>query len=299
MKKPDFLIVGAAKSGTTSLYGYLKQHPEIFMPEIKECRYFSGIGNKNMNPFSGMAHARVVSDSREYYRLFQNARKRMAGEASPDYLYYHETSVKNILDELGKGTKIIIMLRNPVDRAFSNYCHILKEGFDQMTFAALLEKEEDWKRSGVWYGFFCQDPGRYFLAVKNYLENFEAVKVIKFEDFVKDPASSMRDVCEFLDIDPSFRFREPAFQNSTALPKNKFLHSLLTKPGPVKTAVKRIAVTFLPEKKIQSRLKALASKNMAKPHFEEQMKERLRVEYMADMERLERIVKIKISDWKE
>ena len=121
-KLPNFLIVGAAKCGTSSLHNYLNQHPDIFMPsynklgmKVKEPRFLIKDLVKNRLPNG-------VWSFEEYKSLFTDVKNaKLVGESTVLYLYYYEHAIKNIKHYLGKDVKIIIMLRNPIDRAYSAY----------------------------------------------------------------------------------------------------------------------------------------------------------------------------------
>ncbi len=108
MNKPTFLCVGAQKAGTTSLYNIIKQHSQIFMPQKKELHFFDW-------------HENFAKGNDWYFKKFQNSEKYLArGEITPNYIY-KEYVPKRILDIIGKDVKLIFMLRNPADRAFSHY----------------------------------------------------------------------------------------------------------------------------------------------------------------------------------
>src|SRR3954462_1224231 len=124
IRKPNFLIVGAAKSGTTSLFEYLRGHPDVFMPDVKEASYFAGAGVKN---------------EADYLALFREAGPaRAVGEASGAYLYLPDTA-RAIHDLLGPRVRIIVILRNPIDMAYSLWGHMVREGGEQLGFFDALE----------------------------------------------------------------------------------------------------------------------------------------------------------------
>lgn len=137
-RKPDFFIVGAPKAGTTSIYSYLVQHPEIFMPARKE-PYFFGQWRRNSE-----------EDLRDYLRLFRGVpESKVAGEASTTYLYLQSAAEE--IKAFRPDAKIIIMLRNPVDRAYSQYWHHVRLGWVEASFEEELEAEEARLREG-WSG---------------------------------------------------------------------------------------------------------------------------------------------------
>ena len=138
-KKPDFLIVGAAKAGTTSLYYYLQQHPDIWFPKLKETKYFSskikpypqnGIGDWSID-------RAAITKSSDYYNLFKSCPDDMIkGEASPDYLLFSKDLAPIIKEELG-DIPIIISIRNPIYRAFSAYSNLLRDNREVLNFKIL------------------------------------------------------------------------------------------------------------------------------------------------------------------
>jgi hypothetical protein len=123
MRKPDFFIVGAPKSGTTAMYFYLKQHPEIFMPERKELHFFG----------SDFFAPHFVRDLKEYLKFFEGAdNKKRIGEASVWYLYSKRAAFE--IKEFNPDADIIIMLRNPVDMMYSLRETLRKKGIERASF---------------------------------------------------------------------------------------------------------------------------------------------------------------------
>ncbi len=202
---PNFLIVGAAKAGTTSLYEYLRQHPEIFMPEWKELSFFIG------DP-SGPLHK--VKKARYYFKVFADAQGYKAvGEASTSYLF-DEAAAGIIRDQLGE-IKIIIILRDPVAMSYSLYNHqVRKEGETCSTFESALTAEEGRRKSADFrqrcYGwhanYYYYHRGLYFEQVKRYLDTFgeERVKIILFDELAAATVKAVQNVYKFLGVDNTF-----------------------------------------------------------------------------------------------
>ena len=202
---PNFLIVGAAKSGTTSLYRYLRQHPDIFMPEWKELSFFTG------DPF-GPLHK--VKNPAHYHTVFSRAQTQTAvGEASTSYLY-DKSAPRLIYEALGE-IKILIILRNPVKMSYSLYNHqVRKEGETLKTFEKALAAEtsrmNDLNFKQKCYGwhanYYYFTRSQYFVQVKRYLDIFprENIKIIVFEEFIKNTLNSVQDIFKFLKVDHTF-----------------------------------------------------------------------------------------------
>lgn len=179
---PNFFIVGAANSGTTSLYGYLKQHPDVFMPALKEPHYFAQV-----SPAHEKRYLRtIIRDEAAYLRLFRKAEGYQAiGEASPSYLW--EANAPYRIRRAIPHAKIIILLRDPVERAFSHYLMDVREGLQDLPFLEALQ--EDWNQSkkGWSVSQLYVELGLYAEQVRRYLEVFgpERVLVLMFEEFTK------------------------------------------------------------------------------------------------------------------
>ena len=202
MKKPSFFIVGAARSGTTSLWQYLKNHPEVFMPEeelLKEPSFFSEDCGKRFD-LSG------------YLSIFKKTLKnhKQVGEASVAYLTDPESSQR--IYDFNPSAKIIIMLRNPAHRAYSLYSWMVQDGYEyassfekalQMEKNRVQETKSNWYKPNYYWGYLYFRSGLYHDQVERYLRLFrENVLIIKFEDFVNDIASYYREICSFLQIEP-------------------------------------------------------------------------------------------------
>jgi hypothetical protein len=225
MNKPNLFIVGAARSGTTSLWQYLKTHPAVYMPEdelLKEPTFFSRDGGPKL-------------ELNDYLSIFKQAatNRRWIGEASVAYLTDPETASR--LYEFNPAAKIIIMLRNPANRAFSLYNWMAQEGYEYASsFQEALKLEEtrvnqrkpDWYKPNYYWGYLYFRSGLYHDQVKRYLELFkENVLLIKFEDFARDPRRSYREVCSFLQI-PDVPFSLHIYNPSQATRSAKILFIL-------------------------------------------------------------------------
>jgi len=183
MTLPNFLIIGAAKSGTTALYTYLKQHPEIFMSTPKELRYFSNVSS----PPEGIPHHRAVFSLEEYKSYFDAVTDEKAyGESSPMYLYTPGTAerIRTAIPDV----KILAILRNPIDRAYSAYTHALRDWIETAeTFEEALEKEPE--RIGAGWGMLWHyaNAGYYYEQLSRYYKVFDPdqIRVFLHDDLSK------------------------------------------------------------------------------------------------------------------
>jgi hypothetical protein len=203
---PDFFIVGAQSSGTTSLYSYLKRHPQVFLPAFKEPHYFSQIATP-----PGVRYVRIhIANRAAYLDLFADAdASQMMGDASTSYLW--EPHAAERIYAVNPAAKIIIMMRDPIQRAHSQYLKDVREGIQRLPFLEALQT--DFRGADKRYGFSLLyiEHGLYFQQVKRYLELFgpDQVRVFSF-DLLKDLADRRTLVCEIADllqIDPAVAAR--------------------------------------------------------------------------------------------
>ncbi len=196
---PDFYIVGAPKCGTTSLHRYLRQHPDVFMPAVKEPNFFC-------SDFPSIQKYKTLED---YSTLFTAANKnQLVGEASPWYLYSN-AAIQNIL-QVKPDAKFIVMLRNPVDAVISYYRYMryyLVEDRDEILDAVLLE---DWGgKAKTLIRHRHANPYLKYRGIFSYAQQVERIQnivpkenllILFFEDFFSSPAKNFEQVLQFLDL---------------------------------------------------------------------------------------------------
>lgn len=237
MNFPDFLVVGAAKAGTTSIYNYLKQHPEIYMSEVKEPFFFSFYGKKPTfnGPHDAEFNHSVITGLADYQKLFAGAGNgKVRGECSNSYLYFSH-SADNIKKHI-PNCKIIIILRNPVDRAFSHYLQCKMLGQETLSFEDALAAEAEREQNNWRWHYQFTKQSLYFQQVKKYYETFhkDQIFVGLFDDLKKDTAVFFKDLLQFLnvsEINPQANF---AAHNRTGLPKSQTIHNFLRSSGKLK-----------------------------------------------------------------
>jgi hypothetical protein len=230
MRKPDFFMVGAPKCGTTAMYEFLAQHPEIFLPKTKEIHFF---GTDLYSPNYGR-------ELEKYLSLFAGARdKKRVGEASVWYLYSKRASAE--IKQFSPSASIIVMLRNPVEMIHSLHSHRLYIGTEDIEdFSEALDAEHERKLGARLPrnpypigGLFYREVGSYAAQVQRYFDAFgtEKVKVIIFDDFKADPARASREVFDFLGVSPSFAPRVRVI-NPNKKVRSKTVRDFLDQPPP-------------------------------------------------------------------
>ena len=209
MSKPNFIIVGFPKCGSTALHYYLDSHPEIYMPKQKELHYFSQNSIASMNKGPGDLAAKVsqIKTKASYYNNFNNVNKQLAiGETSPSYINYPENFSK-IKKELN-DPKIIILIRDPIKRAYSNYLHLLREGRENESFqqGLLLENKRLGNKYSDFWGYKFNSI--YFSKISKAEKCFSKVLVLTQEDLNKHTQITLQKVYKFLGVDEFYKSKK-------------------------------------------------------------------------------------------
>ena len=232
---PDFFVIGAPKSGTTSLCDYLHQHPDVFISSHKEPHHFS---------YEDDGWPRwAVRDRAEYEDLFAEARPgQVLGEGST-WTLYSEGAPKRIAAAV-PDARFVALLRHPTDRAFSNWTSNRRRGSEDMdTFEAALEAEPARvaRRGWAWHdhyvraGFYADQLERYFDAFGR-----DRVLVLLFDDLKADTPGVVRRVYEFIGVDGSFEPDTAKVHNKSYLPVSRRLHDFSRRSSRLKSTLKRV-----------------------------------------------------------
>jgi len=285
---PNFFIVGAPKAGTTSLYHYLEAHPQIFMSSVKEPNYFSYQSSLNQNLYY---KERGINNFEEYISLFEKAgNKKAIGEASVSYLFYPEAAI-NIKNAFPKS-RIIIMLRNPVERAISHYNMDYKLGYVDLTFENVIKKKYDSNLNKLYYQQFIE-LGLYYNQVKRYIELFgrENVLIIFFEDFKNHAPREVKKIFEFLDVDSGFQTDTNAKYNTFKTPRNPLIRSIY------RIKFLRVVLKKLFPQFISDLIKSIILTKNKKKFPDEATMKFLKQIYTPDIKQLEKLLNRDLNTW--
>jgi hypothetical protein len=244
MSLPNFMCIGASKSGTTSLYDILKQHYDIFLPSFKEPHFFD---------IPSVYQNGIEWYKKTYFQSLKN--EKCIGDFSPTYLF-DEHAPERILNDLGVNVKFIIILRNPVDRAYSHYLHSKRDQHESLSFkeALFLEKERFSKKDYLSYlrfsytaqGMYCQMLIRYFKFFPR--DNF---LIINFEEeFVNQRGRTINRILDFLDLENE-EFDINISSNKASKAKSTLLKEVMKKTGWWRVLIKRM----IPSLKIRQIIK--------------------------------------------
>ena len=180
----------------------------------------------------------------EYQALFKQAKPdQLCGDISPDYLYYHQNAVPKILNEKNAQVPIIIVLRNPIDRAYSSYLYLVRDGREKLSFEDALDAEEE-RRAANWaWGWFYVEGGLYAEQVKAYMDNFERVLLLLFEEDIIT-GQAVEKILNFLNLDPLPEGLGNLHMNVSGYPKNRLLHRVTTRVLVDELIVRKIKDVF-------------------------------------------------------
>lgn len=300
-KLPNFLLVGAAKCGTSSLHKYLDQHPDVFMSKVKEPRFISS--QVTPFPLKGPGDHKVeawyVKKYEDYVKLFEEAGDRRAiGESSADTLYFHRGTIPVIKQYLG-DPKIIIMLRNPVKRAFSAYQHLVRDLREDLSFEDGLREEPNRIKNNWELIYHYTAASRYYDSVKAFVDNFSAVKVILTEDQEKRPQQLIRDIFRFLEVDPDCDVNTEIRYNMSGKPKSQWLHQFLFQGNMARKIAQPIVRTlFSPETRLRISQK-IQEKNLTRLTINTETKIKLHQYFEDDIRKLEGLLDRDLSLWRK
>lgn len=301
---PDFLIIGAGKSGTTSLDNYLKQHPEIFIPNVKEPNFF-GYEQTNLEDFKGdqgeIQHYRnSVTNLPAYLELFKDAHlQQVKGETSNTYMY-HKSAPQRI-KHYNPDMKLIAVLRQPAGRLYSRYLHLARENrVPSKSFTDCMDKKSIW-----WQRNDLIKEGFYFKNLSPYYELFpkENIRVYLFEELNNQPEAVLYDIFQFLGVDATFKANLSVRFNQSGIIKNPVLDKIYGQRGVLNKTIKAIlpTSTFRALKKnmtLQKTLNDLRSKNLDKPKMDPVIRHGLTNDvYGEDIRQLEKLIGKDLSHW--
>lgn len=295
MIMPNFLIIGAAKSGTTALYHYLKQHPDIFMSPTKETEFFAFEGEQLDFRGPGDTPRRSITQVEDYQAQFQAVSHQKAiGEASPLYLYSLKAPER--IWHYTPSAKLITILRDPVERAYSQFLMFIRDGRETTLDFAIALQQEETRIAHHWaWGWHYTRLGFYHAQLKRYFDKFspEQIKVYLYEDLNDDPTRVLQDTFGFLGVDDRFKPNVTVKHNISGIPKNKLLHSFLKRPNLVKTLLKPL----VPAQLNQQLKRNLINQNLAKPQLSPEIRAQLISVFREDTLKLQDLIQRDLSAW--
>ncbi len=298
---PNFLIVGAAKCGTSSFANYIDQHPEIYISKPKEPRFISSQFTEFplKGPFSDRLESWYVKTYEEYVKLFEDAKEAKAiGEASVDNLFFYEKAIPLIKKFLGEP-KIIIMLRHPVKRAFSAYSHMIRDQRETLSFEEAIHMQEERRENNWEFLYSYIEASKYFEQVKAYQKNFKDTLIILTEDLLKNPTNTFEEIFSFLEVDPQFKVDQTIQYNKSGAPRSRVIHQFFKKDNKLRKAIQPLTHLLLPSNIRKKLFYKLQSQNLKKIEIDPETYKKLNKVFKNDIVQLQKIINKDLSDWLE
>ncbi len=301
MALPDFLVIGAPKAGTTALHAALAGHPGLFMSAVKEPKFFLTDGpppRRGGGPGDVQTYREHVWRREDYEALFDAAPPgTLRGESTPFYLY--DRRAQQRIRALIPGTRLIAVLRDPVERAHSNWTHLWSAGLDPIGDFPAACAAEDRRVAAGWAPFWHYTRlGRYGEQLDHLFGLFprEQVHILRYRDMVNRPAETLDAICAFLGVRPGIISQVPR-ENVTAHPEHSPSHRAVSRmlraaatagrhmPATTGTALTRPLERFLQRSARPRQPLTWEQRQQVLPHVED------------DVRRLEEITDLGFGDW--
>lgn len=291
MVLPDFICPGAAKAGTTSLYEILVQHPDVFLSRVnKEAHFF----DYEENYQKGL---QWYHDT--FFKEYKN--QKVVGDITPLYMYLPQ-SVERIYKDLGKDIKLVFMLRDPVERAFSHYKFNIKRSYESLSFEEAIKLEPERIPKNFFHRMHHSyiDRGLYALQLNRFLKLFP-IKNMHFitfeEDFMDHKKETVDKLLDFLSI-PPFNLQIEKHANATSMPKSKWLNELHYK----QKGIRQLAKNLIPSYELRRKISRFIRRKNEKPAVFEKVKPEFRAylienHFKSDILELQGLINRDLSLW--
>ncbi|ATX80279.1 Sulfotransferase domain-containing protein [Mariprofundus aestuarium] len=287
---PNFMIIGAAKSGTTSLHHYLTQHPQIFLPMEKELQFFTD--------------NELYNKGKEFYlnSYFSGAESYSAiGEATPFYLHRPEIVIPRLKHFFpAESLKFIVLLRDPVKRAWSHYLHMVRLGLEPLSFEQALEAESERlsQQPMSWYSYFSD--GLYYRQLEKWFNQFpkEHFLIITQDQLAENVTQTLEDVFMFLDVESHISIADTTMKNEAGEAKSKLLMRFLMGRPFGMPAIKRVLpIKF--RRRVGMKLRQMNTRPVSSVmEMNAETYDLLRKEYDQDIASLERLLNRSFASWR-
>jgi Sulfotransferase family len=291
MNLPNFLIVGVQKAGTTSIYNYLNEHPQVYMSPIKETNFLE----KDWETIAPeLCKKQKIRTIEEYSQLFQNVKDEIAiGEASPNYLFHYQTSI-NRIQRYVPNAKQIVILRDPAERAYSDYLMHVRDCVGDRSLSDQIKYSS--------HKSFILRKGFYYEPLQHYINTFgnKKIKVYLYEDLCKDPFEFMKSIYQFIEVNDSFQANISKKAQVAQIPKNKMVNNLLRKQNPIRSSVAGIAKYFFPtevRQNLRNRLIKLNSQDKKQVPLPAEERQQMVELYREDILKLQDLIQKDLSLW--
>ncbi|MCA9735203.1 sulfotransferase domain-containing protein [candidate division KSB1 bacterium] len=290
MSRNFFFMVGAPKTGTTSVYEYLKTHPQVFLPSVKEPNFFVEVGNNC--PTSDN-----INDVIEYLSLYENmpSATLIAGDCSVSYMH-DPLAAEKIRKLIGGDAKILIVLRDPCDRAYSHWLMDVREGFQNLDFLDAVKKDYHSEgRKGFCFSHMYVECGLYADAIVRFRETFgiDKVKIILNGQLKDDPENCLKEIFKFLGVNIDHSIDISARHNTAAEPRNKFVKFLFHN---IKL---RLFLKKIMPKNLRSNIRKIITVSAKDKKISQIEREFMLKYYYDDILKTEKLIGVNLSTWRK
>ena len=286
-KSVNFFCVGVQKAATSTLHDILLQHPKLGLPIYKETHFFSD----DEKYHKGL----------DYYfkNNFKNLNKEFLAEIDPEYCYFSKAAER--IKKVFPNTKIIFILRNPVERAYSQYLMTKRKGRENLSFEEAVFKEQSRLKdyfSKLHYSYI--DRGRYTNQIERYQSFFddENIKVFLFEDIIGNVEEVVKEICDFVGL-PEYNFNYNIKSNVSSEPRIKFIRDFIFLPSTYKKLIGKLIPSKRLKDSIMLKLYQINSKDSEKEQISLELKENIYNSfYKEEISKLESLLDRDLSNWK-
>lgn len=301
MNLRNAFIVGAAKSGTTTLYYLLEQHPEVCTPAVKEPNYFSNIANEDdpVKPGSGPGDDSTVwtRGLKQYHQLYR-PRKKHAVQLDASVSYLYSTTAATHIADYDADSRIIIVLRDPVERAFSHYKHLLRDGRETVSFEEAIDLETSRMAKGWEFSWHLTRMGLYSEQIQRYLDCFprDQLYIVTLEDIKKDLATVIDDITDFLGLTPFEYDLDQQERNASGVARSWLLSRVVNWILGYKATINKI----IPPKVSHRALQLFRAVNIKKSDLEipKPLREKLQARFEEDIRKTEQLTGRNLDAWR-
>lgn len=296
--KPNFIVIGVPKAGTTFLHECLRLNDQVYLPSQKELHYFSypELAERALGPGDRAEVAHLCSTRAAYEGHYRGVKNETAiGEISPSYFFFSHIA-RQIKLELGNPS-MVVLLRDPIARAYSNYMHLVRDGRECLTFREALEQEASRKKRG-WSDFWLYAEGSlYSSRLEHYVEVFgwEKIHLMVYEDLVREPETELSKLFGFLGIGGVDEVRIPTVTLNRSGPSRWLA---LSKVANTNNAVKRGLKIFIPRQVGTIVRRMVNMYNVTKkPPLDSECRQLLKEKFRNDVARLSRVSGMEFPLW--
>lgn len=296
---PNFIVIGAARCGTTSLHHYLGQHPDIYMCPVNEPNFFLFEGDTPPSDDPSVRYLRAmgaqwVSNRGAYEDLFAGVQgEKAVGEVSP--LYMQTRCAAHSIQRTMPEVRLIAVLRQPVDRAYTQFMGRRREGLERRTdFEAIIREELRHHEEPLIVGKYYLAPSRYYQCLQPYYACFprERIHVGLFDDFARDPRAFLCEIFRFLGVDPAFTPDTSTRHNPTGVIRNPVLRGIWTRSLGLRIALR----PYLPGA-IRHAAFPIFARNLVRLPFDPAFRAQLTELFRDEIGRLQDLIGRDLSGW--